>query len=514
MPTCSESRKSLFLVNPKRKYRYHWDLKELCRIMHKRTTVHPLALPYLAALTPSHFDVRILDEEMQPLRFDPLPDIVGITALGPSIKRAYEIADRYRELGVPVVMGGAQVSFNVEETLEHADSVVIGEAEGVWAECLSDFEKGRMKPFYKRDEAYDFKTVARPRWDLVDTSNVMALGVQVSRGCPYSCEFCLVHNMFGKKQRYRDHDDVIDEIKALPKKQITFVDDNLTGSKPYALELMRRLKPLKVSWMCQSSLEVCRDDNLLRAMAEAGCTSMLLGIESLNPEGLKETGKLQNRTEQYEEGIRRIHSHGIHVIGSFIVGFDADRIDAFDHIFDFTMRNNISLIMLNVLTAYPGTDLYDRMKKAGRVTDVDPDLLNGIYPTMQYRHISQSEMFQKYFKVLEKMFSNEVVLEKALRVFDGGAFQRYNDGDISRSDKLFSMAHLILRYALSLDRGKRKLFAELLSLVFKKKAGIGNVIEFLLLISSFNGYLEFTKAHRVEVLEMIKSRDPGPVVQD
>jgi radical SAM superfamily enzyme YgiQ (UPF0313 family) len=401
----------------------------------------------------------------------------------------------------------------VEETLKHADSVVIGEAEGVWLECLSDFEKGQMKPFYKQERPCEFKIVARPRWDLVDTSNVMALGVQASRGCPYSCEFCLVRNMFGQEQRYRDHDDLIDEIKSLPKRQITFVDDNLTANKPYARELMRRLKPLKVSWMCQSSLDVFRDDDLLREMAAPGCTSILLGIESLNPEGLKETGKFQNRIEQYEEGIRRIHSHGIHVIGSFIVGFEADRIDAFDHIFDFTMRNNISLIMLNVLTAYPGTDLYERMKNAGRVTDVDPDLLNGIYPTMQYRNISQSEMFEKYFEVLEKMFSHEVVLEKALRVFGSGTFRKYNDGDISRSDKFFSLMHLIWWYGLRGDRGGRRLFAELLLLVFKNSAGIGNVVEFLLLISSFNGYLEFTKAHRAEILEMIKKRDPGPVLQ-
>lgn len=477
--------------------------------MGKRTAVHPLALPTIAAMTPDYYDITIIDEEMEPMRFDTVPDLVGLTALGPSITRGYEIADRFRAMGVPVVMGGAQVSFDVEETLKHADTVIIGEAEGIWEKCLSDFENGCMAKTYKRDSRHEFERSPRPRWELVDTDNVMALGVQASRGCPYACEFCLIRNMFGPGQRYRDLDDLVAEIESLPKKQITFVDDNLTANKAYCRKLMQRLKPLGVSWMCQSSLDLYRDDELLRDMAEAGCTSILLGIESLDPNSLQEANKLQNKVEEYEEGIRRIHSHGIHVIGSFIVGFEADRLEAFDNIYDFTVRNNISLIMLNVLTAYPGTDLYEHMKQAGRINNVDPDLLNGIYPTMQYRNISQTDMFHKYFETLAKMFSYEVVHEKAVKVFDNGAFQSYNDGDISVKDKFFSLMYLLRKFMLTTDRGKRRFFRDLMSLVFKKKASIGNIVEFLLLISSFNGYLQFTADHRMEILEKIKKNDPG-----
>lgn len=502
----------LLLVNPKRRHRFHWDLKELCRIMRKRTAVHPLALPTVAALTPENYDIAIHDEEMAPVRFQPPPDIVGLTALTSSIKRAYAIADRFREMAVPVVMGGSHVSFNVEESLQHCDSVVIGEAEGIWPECLADFERGALKPTYKRETLYEFKTNPPPRWDLVDTENIMALGVQASRGCPYSCDFCLVRNLFGRRHRYREVDNLVAEIEGLPKKQITFVDDNLTANKAFARALMERLKPLNVTWMCQASLDLCEHEDLLDAMSEAGCTSVLLGIESLNPASLRETGKRQNRIERYEAGIAALHRHGLHVVGSFIVGFDADRLDAFEHIVNFTDRTNLSLIMLNVLTAYPGTDLFERMRRVGRMADIDPDLLNGIHPTMRYRHISQAEMFETYFQVLERLLAPERVRKKAVKIFGNGSFRKYNEADIRVGDKVFSLGHLVRRFLLTADVAKRRLLTDLFSLVFRHKVPVGNVVEFLLLISSFYGYLEFTRRHRRAILERIRRNDPGPLI--
>ncbi len=508
---------ALLLINPKRKYRYHWDFKELCEMMGKKTPVLPLALPTIAALSPDHYDIAIVDEEIASLDVDNLervPDIVGITALGPSVSRGYELADHFRDRGIPVVMGGPQVSFNVEESLEHADTVIIGEAEDIWQECLADFEKGCLKASYKRNTPLAFKYSPVPRWDLVDCSQVMALPVQVSRGCPYSCDFCLVRNMFGAKQRYRDIDNVMEEIKALPGKQLTFADDNLTGNKKYARVLMKRLRPLGVSWMCQSSLELCRDDELIAAMAEAGCTAILLGIESLDGACLKEAGKHQNKVELYEEGIARIHGHGIHVISSFIVGFDHDRLDAFDKIYDFTIKNNLSYIMLNVLTAYPGTHLYERMKEQGRIADIDPNLLNGIYPTMQYAHISQTEMFEKYFETLEKMFSYELVGQKAKNSLGSGSFTHYNEADISIREKFSSIAGLIKRYLFSGDRSRKVLLFDLFGAALNRRVTLGNVVEFLLMIASFNGYLEFTKEHRREIIKEISNNDPGPLFTD
>lgn len=476
--------------------------------MGKDTPVPPLSLPTVAALTPSHYDIKIIDEEVEPVDFDLEPDIVGITALGNTVKRGYEIADRFRKKGATVVMGGPQVSFNVEASLEHADAVVIGEAEGVWQKCLADFEKGGIKQRYKTTSPCAYRESPIPRWDLIRTDRVMAIPVQVSRGCPYKCEFCVVRNLLGRAHRYRDLGNVIEEIRALPKRQITFADDNLTANKQYAHALMEKLKPLKVSWMCQASLDVSDDPELLGKMAEAGCTSILVGIESLNPASLKEAAKYQNRVEKFAKGISVIHDHGIHVIGSFIVGFDTDYLDAFDRIVEFTNKNAVTLFSLNVLTAYPGTDLYSRMMAGGRINDIDTDML-GIYPTMQYKNVSQSDMFKKFFVTLEKMCSYEVVLPKACQTLGNGKFTHYNEADIRVHDKIRSVYYLVRQYVTTRNSAKKKLFGMLFRLAIQGKVSMGNVIEFLLLLASFNGYLEATRQDREHILGVIRSRDPG-----
>ncbi len=506
----ADTPRSILLINPRRRLRYLWDFKELCQVMGKKTPVPPLSLPTVAALTPEGYEIRIIDEEVEEIDFSLTPDIVGITALGNTVKRGYEIADRFRKKGVVVVMGGPQVSFNVEHSLEHADAIVIGEAEGSWPQLLADFERGTLKKRYKTDVPCSYRTSPIPRWDLIKTRDIMAMPVQVSRGCPYKCEFCVVRNMLGKKHRYRDLDDVIGEIEALPKRQLTFADDNLTANKKYAHALMERLKPLKVSWMCQASLDICEDSALLTKMAEAGCTSILIGIESLDDASLAEAGKFQNKIEKYEQGIRTIHDHGIHVIGSFIVGFDTDELDAFDRIFDFTLKNGITMISLNVLTAYPGTDLYERMREDGRINAIDTDML-GIYPTMQFNRVSQSAMFTKFFDTLEKMYAYPTVLKKAATTFGNGRFIHYNEADISVMDKLRSMYYLFRQYRKTADIAKKELFRMLFAMARSGRVSMGSVIEYLLLIASFNGYLEATVEDRRAILAEITEVDPGPL---
>ena len=503
-------RYSLYLINPKRKYRYPWDLKEISRIMGRKTAVHPLALPTIAALTPDHYDVRIIDEEIEPLPNNHLPDLVGITAMIPNISRAYEIADHYRALGVPVVMGGPQVSYNVEETLRHADSVVIGEAEDTWQLCLEDFERGSLKPTYHSEKRPAFQEGAIPRWDLVDTAKVMALGVQASRGCPYACDFCLVPNLFGKRQRYRRLENVVAEIKSLPKKQITFVDDNLTADKAYARTLMEELKPLGVSWACQASFDLIDHPDLIRHMAAAGCHSILFGIESVNPASIEEAHKRQNKIARYEEGIRLVHSMGIHVIASFIVGFDSDTLQAFDDIYNFCARNHISLIQLNILIAYPGTNLYERLKPMQRLNPIDPDLLNGIYPTLQFNNMSQTELYHRYFETLGRIFSFDHVRKKITTILSSGVFKRENTGDITVRDKFTSVAHLLSMYLFTLDRSRRQLLLDLFKLVRNDVTTMNVIVEFLLFISSFHGYLKYTRKHGPAILETIQQYDRGP----
>ena len=200
----------LFLINPgqQRRYQHYTAMTELGRMARVKKFMVPLALPVVASLTPDHYDVRIIDEDIQPLPGE-LPDLVGITTLGSTVGRVMEIADMYRARGVPVVLGGPMAFDAMPDLVGRCDAAVVGEAELSWPRCLADFERGRLRPLYRADTFCDFSTPPPPRWDLIDRRHVFQVGVQASRGCPFSCDFCLVPRMYGRKMRYRDVDNLV-----------------------------------------------------------------------------------------------------------------------------------------------------------------------------------------------------------------------------------------------------------------------------------------------------------------
>lgn len=503
-------RHKLFLINPKLRYKHYGVQSELSHLLGKRTMTAPLALPLVAALTPDHYDIRIIDEECEDVPLQERPDLVGITTLMSTIKRGYEIADAYRAKGVKVVMGGTYATFNSDEALEHADSVVWGEAEGAWPDLLSDYEQGTLKPIYRADAPVEFHTNITPRWDLVDTTKVNTLSVETSRGCPFNCEFCLVNKMFGRHMRYREVDDVVAEIANLPVKKLLFVDDNLTINRRRARELMEGLKPLGVSWVCQSSIDVSRDPELLKSMAEAGCLSIIIGFESVNPDSLLETRKKHNKVEEYGEAIERIHGQGINVLGSFIVGFDADTLDSFDDIFRFVDRNNLAYTMLSILTAAPGTDLWNRLEADGRLCGADRDLMSGAFPCLHYMKMSQVDMLDRYMETLEKLFDLEFQKRQALSLLGQGSFTRDTSGKIGFFEKFSTSMKLVGRFAFSRDRSRRELFKEILALGRSGRAAMDKVVLMLLSVEGNRMYLDQLKARLPRIREAIARVDKGP----
>lgn len=494
----------VLLVNPGRKYRYNWDLEEVCAVMGRKAVSHPLALPLLAALTPPRYDVQIVDEQYERLAPKRRPAVVGITAMVSNIDRAFALADDFRAQGIPVVLGGPQITADPDAALAHADRVVTGEAEGTWETVLADIAAGRPRRRYACDAPVPFSRSPLPRWDLVDTSKVMTLAVQVSRGCPFRCEFCLVHEVFGRSQRYRAVDDVVAELEALPIKRIAFADDNLTADKTYARELLERMAPLRLSWSCQASLDTAYDEELVGLMARAGCNSILIGFESLDPESLREARKSHNILARYERAIANVHAAGIHIIASFVVGFDADTKAAFDDIAAFTRKNGLSYVMVNALAAYPGTEYHRRMRREGRLLAVETSFVNGIYPTVRYKNITPSEMMLGCLDALHRIYDYEAVADKAVRLLGNGAFAGSRDVGIGIAAKARSTAYLALTHIFTLDRHKRRLFLDLLRLVRRGVAHIGQVIPFLLFIASVRGYLAFSMRHKDAVLEQIR----------
>lgn len=504
----SSAKYTLYLISPRQRYINYPAHSEMARLFGKKRLMIPLALPTLAALTPGHYRIRIIDEEIEPLPQE-MPDLVGITTLAATADRAWELGDRYRSQGIPVVFGGPYASFAIEQCLPHCDSIVVGEAEGKWEECLADFEQGRMKPVYTSNYITPYKTQKPPRWDLVNMNKIFQVGLQASRGCPFNCDFCLVSRMFGRRMRYREIENVVEEIKASPSTYFFFVDDNLTINKRFAKELMRALIPLKISWGCMASIDVANDDELLQLMAEAGCFNILIGFESLNPESLDETGKHQNKAATiYEPAIRKIHAAGIQINASFVVGFDNDTLREFDNIFDFTMRTCMPNVNLHLLSAPPGTVTYEKLKSEGRLSDCPPEMGVGHLPTIHYMNMSQGELLEGYMKTVGRLYSYETIRKKAECMFTSGDFSR-RGGDIPAILKARLTAVVVKEYLLTLDRDKHKLFFFIVSMIRSNRLAIDRGMAYLLAMLGYHRHIEGHKRRMKEYREMVRKYDKG-----
>jgi radical SAM superfamily enzyme YgiQ (UPF0313 family) len=508
--TATTATYKLFLINPRQRYVNYYAQTELSKILRKKRFMVPLAIPTVAALTPPAFSVQIIDEEVQALPKE-LPDLVGITTLAATILRVYEIADWYRGQGVKVVLGGAYASYMVDEALEHADAVVVGEAETLWSQCLSDFEAGQLQKIYKASGYCEFKQGPVPRWDLLQPNHFFQVGVQVSRGCPFNCEFCLVHELFGHKMRYRDLDNVIAELKALTVRKVFFIDDNLTVNRKYAHALMQAIKPLHLAWSCMASIDIAQDEELLTAMADAGCFNILIGFESLNPESLNETNKKHNKSAViYEESVRKIHAHGIHITASFAVGFDHDTTDEFEKIVEFTSNTGLSYINLNILGAPPGSELYNRLNREGRWYGISPDYRSGLFPCMHYKRMSQTELFEAYFKAIEKIYSWKVIAQKAKTLFGEGHFTApYYDMEKDVAFQARASFLILGSFAFSLNRYKRKLFFLLLGLILRNKLAIDKAASYMLSVMSYHNHIQHMKEHIEEYRDIVRRHDQG-----
>ncbi|MBE0648082.1 MAG: B12-binding domain-containing radical SAM protein [Bacteroidales bacterium] len=502
-------RYTLFLLSPRQRYINYPAHSELAKMFGKKRFMVPLALPTIAALTPDHYDIHIYDEEIEEIPSHIKPDIVGITTLAATANRAFELGDHFRELGATVVYGGPYASFQAEKALEHGDAVVVGEAEEKWEALLQDFEQGKLQRVYETNSYVDYKTQKPPRWDLVNMKRIFQVAIQVSRGCPFNCDFCLVTKNFGQKMRYREISDVVEEIKVAPSRYFFFVDDNLTINKRYAKDLMEAIKPLKISWGCMCSIDVAKDDELLKAMADAGCFNILIGFESLNPDSLEASNKHHNRRGTiYEEAIQKIHSHGIHINASFVVGFDNDTLEEFERIYDFTLKHNLPNVNLHLLNAPPGSEIYKRYQLEGRLMNCNPELGVGHFPTIHYMKMSQIDMFDKYMETIKRLYSMDTVLKKAQNLFTRGTFTRQG-GEISSLMKARLTWITIKEFLFTTDKKKRKLFFFIIRLIQSNQIAIDKGMGFLLTMLGYNRHIVEHQRNMADYRKMIMEQDQG-----
>lgn len=333
----------------------------------------PLGLAIIAALTPPDVEVSITDENILDIDFQKVANLVGITTMTITAQRAYQIADTFRARGVKVILGGSHPSALPEEASQHADAVLIGEAEGIWPTIIEDFRKNKLRTIYTQQKRPSLKNLPIPRRELfAKGAYYVDNTISTTRGCPYNCSFCSVTSFFGHTYRRRPIDEIIKEIETLDlKKPVAFIDDNVFGNPKFAKELLRAIIPYKIRWAAQASVAVAKDDELLRLAASSGCIALLIGFETLSPANLAAIGKKINVVEEYETIISRIHSHGIAIHGFFILGLDNDGESVFQHTVRFAQKMRLESAQFAWPVPYPGTALYESLERAGRIVTRD-----------------------------------------------------------------------------------------------------------------------------------------------
>jgi radical SAM superfamily enzyme YgiQ (UPF0313 family) len=398
----------LYLINPSN------PLVSIVKVKESRWNRYrvwkPLSLMILAGLTPPEWETSIVDENLGAPRYPtmPRPDLVGITAFTSQANRAYEVATHFRRLGVPVVMGGIHATVCLDEVMERADSVVTGEADGIWPQVLEDARRGSLKRRYDGGLA-EMNDVPFARHDLLATGYAFG-AIQTTRGCPLNCSFCSVTAFNGARYRQRPIPDVVREFQLIREKHVLVVDDNLIGTRheqiARAKDLFRGMAQanLRKEWVAQATINFADDEELLVLAAKAGCRGVFVGFETPAPEGLLEFGKKFNllRGRDIRASVQRIQRHHILVAGSFIMGLDIDEPGIGKRIAEVAGQYGLDYLNVLFLTPLPGTRLWDQMKSEGRIAlDAFPEdwkYYTLTFPVARYKHLS-------LVRIIEEMIS-------------------------------------------------------------------------------------------------------------
>ena len=378
-----------------------------------------ITLPHLAALTPPPHTVKIINENFEDVSVSEPADLVGITSYTMTAPRVYELADEFRRHGKKVVLGGYHPTAMPAEAKEHADSVVLGEAEATWPLVISDAMNGTLQPFYGPAPDFDMNKIPAIRRDLI-RQNPFIGAVQSTRGCPNKCEFCAITSFCQHGVKQRPIKDVALEIKNMPNPIYVFHDPSLTVNPPYTRELMKELLRLHVhkGWVGNGNANVLGkvDDEFLDLARKSGCVEWFVGFESVSQAALNGIKKVVNKVEDFKKTIDRIHEHGMTVQGGIIFGFDEDAPDIFDTTLEKMYEWELDAVEVNILTPYPGTPLYDRLEREGRILTKDWSRYNQVEVVFQPKLMSPEELFEGARRVAREYYSVPDVIRRAARV--------------------------------------------------------------------------------------------------
>lgn len=412
--------------DPSERELYEMDLMN--DVLGFRRSLFDLGLLTVVGFTPERFDVSIQDEYLAPLDYDEPADLVALSAKTSCSVHAYRVAAEFRRRGRKVVLGGIHASLLPDEALEHVDHVVTGEAEEVWATMLADFEAGRAKRRYDSPRFPALDHVAFPDFADLDARDFLLHQIQTTRGCPFKCRFCSVPDISGQSFRFKPVERVVAEIRALPRagklvermKALYMVDDNFISRTRYTRELLEALVPLRrrgevPDWSAETTLNVATDEELLDLFREAGCTTLIIGFESVSETTLKEMAKGINFCLTYQEATERIHRRGISIVGNFIVGFDTDTLTVFRDTRDFVFENNILYPFFSILAPMPGTALHEEFKAAGRLDTFDWSLYDTRHVLYEPRHMTREQLMDGYVWLYEQCYTSDAAMANLRR---------------------------------------------------------------------------------------------------
>ena len=402
--------KKLLLIQPSP---YEKDGKVIKK---KKLYFTGLALPLLAALTPDDWETELIYEVIEDVPFDTDADLIGVSTMGHGVIRSIDIAKEYRRRGKTVILGGYMASIMPEEAVKYCDSLIIGDAELVWQQMLSDFENGKLQKTYEKPLEGSWYSTPSPRFDLLKGKNLGDfLPVQAGRGCPNSCSFCSVSCLYRGRYVKRPLPEVIrdiEQIKSLGYKKILLLDDNIFSDRKYLDSLLDTLIKLDISWMSQCEITIGKDDELLEKLQRSGCTTLSFGLESISRESLISMDKGWAVPAEYDFLIQNIRNHGIDVSTEMVVGGEGDTLESIRMTKDFIERNKISVPRFYILTPFPGTRFFDQIKEEGRLVNNDIYSYDGTSAVYRPKNMTPDELTQAYWELYSELFTIKSIIKR------------------------------------------------------------------------------------------------------
>ena len=451
-----------------------WDFAHCRDIEGSRYTHPPLALPTLAALTPPEHHVRLVDENVEELDFDEPVDLVGITGYWIQRDRVFEIADRFRARKVRVAIGGPIVDLaTLAECKQHADHVFWGEAEYTWPRFLVELAAGAAAGEYAQRELVDMRDSPLPRFDLLRRGAYSTATVETSRGCPMSCEFCEIPTRLGQRARNKSLDQVMAEVRAhhsLGADSIFFIDDHFIGNRGHARALLKELARFveeigySMYFTCQFTINLARDREMLELLRAASFRRVFVGIETPRKESLLHAKKKQNVVGDLVESVHLLQAHGITVWAGMILGFDEDDARVFEEQRAFLQEAGIPVVMSGLLQAIPGTPLYDRIARAGRLRETEMAGVRGTHEALlvsniQPVHLTDEQLIRGYQTLIRDLYEYEPFAERLLASIQRGPRPPARRKQWRLSwNKLLILMRLVRFYVATLDTRRRRMF--------------------------------------------------------